>query len=66
MALVSQSHRAPPPAPAAVAAGLPLRKLTFPALGTNCSVQYAAPGGDTQAAGFERATVDWVSAFEAK
>jgi thiamine biosynthesis lipoprotein len=45
---------------------VPLRKLSFPALGTLCEVQYAAPGGEAQAAGFERAAVDWVSAFEAK
>jgi thiamine biosynthesis lipoprotein len=43
-----------------------LRKLSFPALGTTCEVQYAAPSGDKQAADFERATVAWVNAFEAK
>ena len=62
MAVVSQSHRVPPPAPTGPA--VPLRKLTFPALGTMCEVQYAA--GDTQAAAFERAAVAWVTAFEAK
>src|SRR6185436_20093018 len=66
MAVVSQSHRAPPPAPDGTAADLPLRKLSFPALGTNCEVQYAAPSGDAQAADFERAAVAWVNAFEAK
>jgi thiamine biosynthesis lipoprotein len=45
---------------------VPLRKLSFPALGTVCEVQYAAPGGDAQAAEFERAAVAWVNAFEAK
>lgn len=65
MAVVAQSHR-PPPAPAHVPADLPLRKLSFAALGTVCEVQYAAPGGDVQAAGFERAAVAWVNAFEAK
>ena len=65
MAVVAQSHR-PPPAPAQLPADLPLRKLSFPALGTSCEVQYAAPGGDVQAAGFERAAVAWVNAFEAK
>ena len=65
MAVVAQSHR-PPPAPAQLPADLPLRKLSFPALGTRCEVQYAAPGGDVQAAGFERAAVAWVNAFEAK
>ena len=62
MAVVSQSHRVPPPAPTGPA--VPLRKLTFPALGTMCEVQYAA--GDTQAAAFERAAIAWVTAFEAK
>ena len=45
---------------------MPLRKLSFPALGTTCEVQYAAPSGDAQAAGFERAVTTWVNAFEAK
>src|SRR5947207_1033779 len=66
MAVVSQSHRAPPPAPSGASAGLKLRKVAFPALGTRCEVQYAAPSGDAQAAGFERAAVAWVTAFEAK
>jgi thiamine biosynthesis lipoprotein len=43
-----------------------LRKLSFKALGTTCEVQYAAPHGDEQAAGFERAATAWVNAFEAK
>lgn len=66
MSIMAQQHRAPPPAPAGAAAALPLRKLSFPALGTQCEVQYAAPGGDDQAVTFERAAVAWVSAFEAK
>src|SRR5262245_15423417 len=66
MAVVSQSHRAPPPAPAGMPADVPLRRLSFPALGTICEVQYAAPSGDSQAADFERAVVGWVNAFEAK
>lgn len=66
MGLLAQSHRAPPPAPAGSAAVLPLRRLSFAALGTQCEVQYAAPGGDAQAAGFEQAAVAWVAAFEAK
>ena len=66
MAVVSQSHRPPPAVPTGAAAGLPLRKLSFPALGTTCEVQYAAPGGDAQAGTFERAAVAWVNAFEAK
>ena len=66
MAVVSPSHRTPPPAPTGTDAGLPLRKLSFPALGTRCEVQYAAPGGDAQAAAFEQAATSWVNAFEAK
>lgn len=66
MSLVARQHRAPPPAPSAAAAALPLRKLAFPALGTHCAVQYAAPGGDDQAVTFERVAVAWVAAFEAK
>jgi thiamine biosynthesis lipoprotein len=65
MAIVSQS-RSPTPAPAATGPELPLRKLSFPALGTNCEVQYAAPGGDAQAREFERRAVSWVQEFEAK
>ena len=66
MAVIAQSQRPPPPAPTGTAALLPLRKLSFPALGTTCEAQYAAPGGDTQATAFERAAVAWVNAFEAK
>jgi thiamine biosynthesis lipoprotein len=67
MAFVLQQRRAPPPAAAhAEGEGVPLCKLSFPALGTQCEVQYAAPGGDAQAQGFERAAVAWVHAFEAK
>ena len=66
MAVHAQTHRAPPPAPGGPASQLPLRKLTFAALGTQCEVQYAAPGGDAQASAFERAAVAWVAAFEAK
>jgi FAD:protein FMN transferase len=66
MAFVAQSHRVAPPVAAGTGPVLPLRKFSFPALGTNCEVQYAAPGGDAQAAGFERAAQAWVQAFEAK
>ncbi|MGH7945418.1 MAG: FAD:protein FMN transferase [Opitutaceae bacterium] len=66
MSVVSQSQRTPPPVPAGLPASVPLRKLSFPALGTRCEVQYAAPGGDFQAATFERAVTTWVNAFEAK
>jgi len=43
-----------------------MRKLTFPALGTICEVQYLAPGGAAQATVFEQAAVAWVETFEAK
>ena len=66
MSIVSQSRRAPPPPAPGQALGVPLRRLSFPALGTTCEVQYAAPGGAVQAADFERAVVSWVAAFEAK
>lgn len=66
MAVVSQSQRVPPPASTALPADVPLRKLSFPALGTQCEVQYAAPGGDTQATAFEQAAQAWVTAFEAR
>ena len=52
----------PPPAPATSS----LRRRTFPALGTTCEIQYAAPAGDGQAAAFEDAAVTWVQAFETK
>jgi thiamine biosynthesis lipoprotein len=48
------------------AAAPALRRVAFPALGTRCEVQYAAPKGDGQAAAFEKAAVGWVQAFEAK
>lgn len=66
MAVFSQSHRTPPPVPPGESLNVPLRKLAFPALGTNCEVQYAAAGGDAQASAFERAAIAWVTAFEAK
>jgi len=66
MAVVAQSNRPPAPATNAVPANLPLRRLSFPALGTVCEVQYAAPSGDAQAAAFEQHAVAWVNAFEAK
>jgi thiamine biosynthesis lipoprotein len=66
MAITAQSHRTPPPATSSVPPDLPLRKLTFPALGTVCEVQYAAPGGDAQAKNFEDVAIRWVNAFEAR
>ncbi|MCX6952868.1 MAG: FAD:protein FMN transferase, partial [Verrucomicrobia bacterium] len=66
MSLVAQQHRAPPPAPSGAAAALPLRKISYPSLGTKCEVKNAAPGCDYQAVTIERAAVAWVVAFEAK
>jgi thiamine biosynthesis lipoprotein len=43
-----------------------LHRLTFPALGTICEIQYGAPAAWTGAARFERAAVDWVERFEAR
>ena len=62
MAFVAQSHRPPAPAPSGPA--VPLRKLSFRALGTVCEVQYA--GGEAESSSFERAAINWVTAFEAK
>lgn len=65
MALISQSQRLPPaPAGSTTPVG-PLRRLTFPALGTTCEVQYATADA-AQAARFETAAKGWVEAFEAK
>lgn len=67
MAFVVRTQRAPDEAPGTgTDANLPLRKLSFHALGTQCDVQYVAPGGDGQAADFEKKAVGWVTAFEAK
>jgi len=66
MALVSKQDRAPDPAPSSRGASLPLRRLTFQAMATQCEVQYTAPGGDPQAARFEAAAQTWVHAFEAR
>jgi FAD:protein FMN transferase len=66
MAITAQLPRPPAPTAKSVATDLPLRKLSFPAMGTTCEVQYAAPGGDAQAVSFEQAVVSWVNAFEAK
>ncbi len=65
MALVLPSHRAPPPPAATSATDIPLRVLTWSALGTRCEVQYAATSA-AQAQAFETAAVAWVAAFEAK
>ncbi len=64
MALLSTSRPSVPPvAPPAGAA--PLRLLRWPALGTQCEVQYVC--ADAAAArAFEAETVAWVGAFERK
>lgn len=68
MAVGSSLSRIPVSAPRPVAseAAVPLRTLSFPALGTSCQVQYAAPQGDAQAWSFENRVMGWVTAFEAK
>jgi thiamine biosynthesis lipoprotein len=66
MAPVIQSRPDRPTASAGAVLEVSLRRLTFPALGTTCEVQYAAPDGAAQAAEFEHAAVAWVQAFEAK
>jgi thiamine biosynthesis lipoprotein len=65
MALVATAQRPPAPVPAGGGDASALRKLSFPAMGTVCEVQYAASNG-AQAAAFERAAVAWVQAFEMK
>src|SRR6202142_499775 len=66
MAIVSRQERAPDPAPTGRGANLPLRRLVFRAMATQCEVQYTAPAGDAQASRFEAAAEGWVHAFEAK
>jgi thiamine biosynthesis lipoprotein len=43
-----------------------LHKLSFPALGTTCEVQYVTPGDVLPMPAFESEAVGWVQAFEAK
>lgn len=66
MAIVSQNQRMPDPPSSGQGANLPIRRLRFRAMATDCEVQYTAPGGDGQAAAFEKAAEGWVHAFEAK
>jgi thiamine biosynthesis lipoprotein len=65
MALPVQSPTRPAVLSTSSVGGI-LNKLSFPALGTTCEVQYAAPAGRPQAEAFEHAAVAWVNAFEAK
>jgi thiamine biosynthesis lipoprotein len=64
MALISQQTRTPLPA-VSTAAGAPLRRAAFYAMGTTCEIHYAC-GDSAQAENFERAAIGWVTAFEAK
>ncbi len=66
MAIVSRQDKAPEPARSSLGANLPLRKLAFRAMATQCEIQYTAPAGDAQAKRFEAAAEGWVHAFEAK
>ena len=65
MAMIAQNHRPSPATPGSTTPAGPLRRLTFPALGTTCEVQYATNNA-TVAAKFEATAVGWVQAFEAK
>ena len=56
----------PPPSPASRVSTGPLHKLSFPALGTTCELQYASPKLGSPSMAFEFAAVSWVHAFEAK
>ncbi len=66
MGIVSRQERTPDPAPSGRGPDVPLRRLAFRAMATQCEVQYSAPGGDAQAKKFEAAAAGWVHAFEAK
>ena len=66
MGIVSQSNRAPDPIPSSRGVDLPIRRLKFRAMATDCEVQYTAPAGEAQAAAFEKSAEGWVHAFEAK
>jgi thiamine biosynthesis lipoprotein len=66
VSLLAQSKASPSPTGTAGSAPGQLRKLSFPALGSTCEIQYFAPEGQGQAATFENAAINWVNAFEAK
>ena len=66
MALLAPAQRSPMTTFTGAAPAPGLRKLTFPALGTTCDVQYAPPDGAARSTDFEQAAVTWVQAFEAK
>jgi thiamine biosynthesis lipoprotein len=67
MAIVSRQERAPEPVPPKGSdSNLPIRRLKFRAMATDCEIQYVAQSGDAQADGFAKAAEAWVHAFEAK
>jgi FAD:protein FMN transferase len=66
MGLISKQDRAPDRVNSSRGADLPLRKLAFRAMATQCEIQYTTAGGDAQATKFEAAAQAWVHAFEAK
>jgi thiamine biosynthesis lipoprotein len=55
-----------PPAPASRTTHGSLHKLSFPALGTTCEVQYVSPEDGPPMEDFEATAVNWVLGFEAK
>ncbi len=65
MATLAQFPRNPP-APASRTSNGALHKLSFPALGTTCEVQYVSPDDGLPAVEFEIAAVSWVLSFEAR
>src|ERR1051326_6751417 len=65
MAYIATAQRVTPPTPTGVGPSATLRKVSFPAMGTKCEIQYVA-ANDAQAHDFEAAAVGWVQAFEAK
>jgi thiamine biosynthesis lipoprotein len=66
MAIVSRQDRAPERADLGKGLDLPIRRLSFRAMATECVVQFTAPGGEAQAAGFCAAAEAWVRDFEAR
>lgn len=63
MAATPNTAGLPPTSP--LPTGNRLRRFEFPAMGTQCLVQYVCPD-QARAAKFERDAVGWVQAFEAK
>ncbi len=65
MATLVQPLPQPPTRASRISTGA-LHKLSFPALGTTCELQYVSPRDGIPAMAFEFAAVSWVHAFEAK